>query len=64
VANAGLPQKDEDEWHDKKCLNGQCNDCGIKKNPLCPIKCNGYNLVVVEWKIFAMEIIVSRLGIL
>jgi hypothetical protein len=32
VANASLPQKDEDEWHDKKCLYGQCSDGGIKKN--------------------------------
>ncbi len=55
-------EKDEDEWHHKKCLYGQCNDCGIKKIPLCPIKCNGSNPTIVEWKRFSMEPTMSKDG--
>jgi len=54
------PKKYEDEWHHKKCLYGQCNDYGIKKIPLCPIECNGFNPIMVEWKRFAMEITMSK----
>jgi len=54
------PQKYEDEWHHKKCLYGQCSDYGIKKIPLCPIECNGFNLIVVEWKRFAMDTTTSK----
>ncbi len=54
------PKKYEDEWHHKKCLYGQCSDYGIKKNPLCRVECNGFNLNVVEWKRFAMETTMSK----
>jgi hypothetical protein len=54
------PKKYEDEWHHKKCLYGQCNDYGIKKIPLCPIECNGFNPIMVEWKRFAMETTMSK----
>jgi hypothetical protein len=54
------PKKDEDEWHHKKCLYGQCSDCGIKKIPLFLVECNGSNSTMVEWKRFAMEITMSK----
>jgi len=54
------PKKYENEWHRKKCLYGQCSDYGIKKFPLCPVECNGFNLTVVEWKRFVMETTMSK----
>jgi hypothetical protein len=60
VADTSLSQKNEDEWHHKKCLYGQCDDFGIKKIPLCLVKCNVSNLTMVEWKRFAMETTMSK----
>jgi len=54
------PPKNEDEWHHKKCLCGQCNDYGIKNNPLCLVECNGFYSTVVDWKRFAMETTMSK----
>jgi hypothetical protein len=54
------PKEDEDEWHAKKCLYGQCKHCGIKKIPFCPIKCDDFNYAMVDWKIFAMETTMSK----
>ncbi len=42
------PKKEEDEWHAKKCLYGQCKHCKIKKNPLYPIDCGNYNFDMVD----------------
>jgi hypothetical protein len=27
---------EEEEWHKKKCLYGQCMFCGVDKFPFCP----------------------------
>ncbi len=59
MVDTNLPPKNEDEWLHKKCLYGQCSDYGIKKFPLHPGECYGFNVTVVEWKRFAMETTMS-----
>ncbi len=60
MVDTSLPKTDEDEWHHKKCLYGQSNDCGIEKIPLCLVECNGSNSTMVEWKRFVMETTMSK----
>jgi hypothetical protein len=42
------PKKDEDEWHAKKCLYGQCKHCGIKSFRFCLIKCDEFSFSMVD----------------
>ncbi len=47
---------EEEEWHKKKCLYGQCNSCNVDEFPFCLVEINGSTEALVEWKRFAMEI--------
>ncbi len=51
-----------EEWHAKKCLFGECNECGVKNVVVCLVKSSGVDPRIVEWRWFAMEITLSRAG--
>ncbi len=56
------PKGEFDEWHDVKCLYGECSMCGVDKLPLCPAEVDGSDGRVVEWRRFAMEEVISKKG--
>jgi hypothetical protein len=53
---------EEEEWHKKKCLHGQCISCGVDKFPFCLKESNGSIEALVEWRRFAMEKTTSKVG--
>jgi hypothetical protein len=44
------PKAKKEEWHVKKCLFSQCNQCGVKNLAFCPLECNGDGPKMVEWR--------------
>lgn len=56
------PKGEFEQWHDVKCLYGECGKCGVDTLPLCPDEVNGSDGRVVEWRRFAMEEVLSKKG--
>jgi hypothetical protein len=50
------------EWHNKKCVMGECELCGVENLPICPIEEEGSSSAIVKWKHFSMEKIITRSG--
>jgi hypothetical protein len=46
---------EEEGWHKKKYLYGQCNSCSVDKFLFYLVEINGSIEALVEWKRFAME---------
>jgi len=51
-----------DEWHDVKCLYGECQKCGVDKFRFCPNEVEGLLGLLVEWRRFAKEETRSKSG--
>jgi hypothetical protein len=51
------------EWHDRKCVFGECKDCGIAYFSCCPIEEQGKSLEKVNWKHFAYQTITIKKGL-
>ena len=56
------PKSKFDEWHDVKCLYGDCGRCGIQKLPLCKDEEKRTDGRPVEWRRFAYEETLSKKG--
>ena len=48
------PKSDEQEWHDLKCIKGECGKCGFQNVPLCEWERDPENEKLLEWKKFEM----------
>jgi hypothetical protein len=51
-----------DEWHNQSCLFGDCSRCGVQFLPLCPKEVIGFDLVLIQWKRFALETTMFKFG--
>jgi hypothetical protein len=51
------------EWHDRKCVFGECEDCAIAYFSCCPIEEQGKSLEKVNWKHFAYQTITTKKGL-
>jgi len=49
-----------DEWHDVKCLYGECPYCGVDTLLLCPDEVEGCEGKLLEWRRFALEETISK----
>ncbi len=38
-----------EKWHVKKCLFGECNECGVKNVVVCLVESSGASPRIVEW---------------
>jgi hypothetical protein len=56
------PKAKKKEWHVKKCMFSQCNQCGVKNLAFYLVECNGDGPKMVEWCRFVMETMMSRVG--
>jgi len=56
------PKGEFEQWHDVKCLYGECDKCGVDKLPLCPAEVDGSDGQQVEWRRFALEEVLSKKG--
>ena len=56
------PKGEFEEWHNVKCLYGECGRCGVQKLPLCPDEEEGTDGREVEWRRFAYEETLSKKG--
>jgi hypothetical protein len=50
------------KWHNKKCVMGECELCGVENLPICHVEEEGSSTGIVKWKLFSMEEIVIRSG--
>ena len=54
------PKGEFDEWHDVRCLYGECGRCDIQKLPQCKDEEEGTDDRQVEWRRFAYEETLSK----
>lgn len=56
------PKGEFSEWHNKACVYGECELCGVELLPICPNKEEGISNAKVQWKRFEMVDIVTTRG--
>ena len=48
------PRPEDSEWHNLKCLRGECTDCGFHLIPLCDKEIDPESSSLLDWRRFEM----------
>ncbi len=56
------PKDRHSKWHVQDCMFGKCENCGVDNLTLCLDEEEGTSFVVICWKHFSMEKVVTKKG--